>query len=268
MITTANYLLRAIVSNSDFYFEYEDCGDVWTALEQFWHDDYPEVLPEHDGSPFPIDVIAMEDGKAIQKYEFTFNAVVFHAFFDKGHTVDGIYTLDQFAKDIERKKEPVIYRQLRRKSVSGEIETFPIVSENYDDMDELCEKLNKFTGCDGEFQAIPWDASKREWEDLQKIFFVVGGDAKPEDKPDVQQAKDIIALWSDWCMGYDDENLWLDYMVKHPKGHCNRLHLQEKWDYCYEEYGHRAAMHMFWRELDNDNRTILTEYITTEWHKD
>ena len=84
----------------------------------------------------------------------------------------------------------------------------------------------------------------------------------------VQQAKDIIALWSDWCMGYDDEDLWLDYMVKHPKAHCNRQHLQKKWDCCYGKYGSKAAMQMFWRELDNDNRAILTEYITTEWHKD
>lgn len=90
----------------------------------------------------------------------------------------------------------------------------------------------------------------------------------PEQKPDTApNAKDIIALWSDWCMDYADENLWLDYMVKHPKGHCNRQHLQEKWDYCYEKYGSKAAMTMFWRELDNDNRTILTEYITTQWHK-
>lgn len=84
----------------------------------------------------------------------------------------------------------------------------------------------------------------------------------------VQQAKDIIALWSDWCMDYDDENLWLDYMVRHPKAHCNRQHLQKKWDYCYGKYGSKAAMQMFWRELDNNNRAILTEYITTEWHKD
>ena len=90
----------------------------------------------------------------------------------------------------------------------------------------------------------------------------------PEQKPSTApNAKDIIALWSDWCMDWDDENLWLDYMVKHPKDHCNRQHLQEKWDYCYEKYGNKAAMNMFWRELDNDNRAILTEYITTQWHK-
>ena len=93
-------------------------------------------------------------------------------------------------------------------------------------------------------------------------------DKQQSDAAAVQQAKDIITLWSDWCMDYDDENLWLDYMVRHPKGHCNRQHLQEKWHHCYEKYGNKAAMHMFWRELDNDNRAILTEYITTEWHKD
>lgn len=80
--------------------------------------------------------------------------------------------------------------------------------------------------------------------------------------------KDIISLWSDWCMDFDDENLWLDYMVKHPKGHCSRKHMQDKWDYCYEKYGNKAAMTMFWRELDNINRTILTEYIMTQWHKE
>ena len=79
--------------------------------------------------------------------------------------------------------------------------------------------------------------------------------------------ENIIALWSDWCMDWDDEDLWLDYMVKHPNGHCNRRHLQKKWNYCYMKYGSKAAMTMFWRELDNDNRAILTEYITTQWHR-
>ena len=192
MMTTANYIVKAVVDGEVYIFPYDNLGDAWEALEEFYHEDYPEELIRKDGGGlFPIDVIAMDGGKAIRKYEFTFNIGLFRAFFDKGHTADGIYTLDQFAKDIER---------------------------------------------------------------------------KPEDKPDVKQATDIIALWSDWCMGYDDENLWLDYMVKHPKGHCNRLHLQEKWNYCYEEYGHRAAMNMLWRELDNRNREILTEYILTKYH--
>lgn len=87
-----------------------------------------------------------------------------------------------------------------------------------------------------------------------------------QEEPATPSAKDIIALWSDWCMDYDDENLWLDYMVKHSNGHCNRQHLQEKWDSCYNQYGNKAAMTMFWRQLDNTNRDILTEYVTEVWH--
>ena len=104
MITTANYIVKAVVDGEVFIFQYE-ASVVWEALEQFWHEDYPEVLIDKGGGLFPIDVIAMDGGKVIRKYGFEFNAGVFHAFFDKGHTSDGIYTLDQFAKDVERKPE-------------------------------------------------------------------------------------------------------------------------------------------------------------------
>lgn len=192
MITTATYIIKAVVGGETYLFHYDDCGDAWEALEQFWHEDYPETIANlPDCGTFPIDVIAIDQGKAIRIYTFTFNCAVFDHFFDKGwsassHEPGQRYTLDQFANDIAR-------------------------------------------------------------------------------EPDTDM--DIIALWSDWCMDYDDENLWLDYMVKHPKGHCSRQHLQEKWDYCYEKYGNKAAMTMFWRELDRKNRAILTEYITTQWHK-
>lgn len=103
---------------------------------------------------------------------------------------------------------------------------------------------------------------------LQNITAWLEKTMLPKSKPEPKNTpKDIIDLWSDWCMDFDDENLWLDYMVKHPKAHCNRQHLQDKWDYCYEKYGNKAAMTMFWRELDNRNRDILTEYIMTQWHK-
>lgn len=188
MTTTANYLLVAQIDGEEYHFQYEDSYDVWATLEQFWHEDYPEVLIDKGGGLFPITVLSMLQGKVMYRYEFTFNCAVFHAFFDNGHTVSGIYTLDQFAKDIARKAdEPA-------------------------------------TPCD------------------------------------------IIALWSDWCMDYDDEDMWLDYMTKHPKAHCNRQHLQEKWDHCYGKYGSKAAMNMFWRELDSDNRAILTEYIITKYN--
>ena len=106
MITTANYILKAVVDGEVYIFPYDDLGDAWEALEEFYHEDYPEELIRKEGGGlFPIDVIAMDGGKAIRKYEFTFNIGLFRAFFDKGHTADGIYTLDQFAKDIERKPE-------------------------------------------------------------------------------------------------------------------------------------------------------------------
>ena len=112
MITTANYILKAVVDGEVFIFQYDEAPEVWDALEQFWHGDYPEVLIDKGDGLFPIDVIAMDGGKAIRKYEFEFNAGVFHAFFDKGHTADGIYTLGQFAKDIERKSDGQDPKQL------------------------------------------------------------------------------------------------------------------------------------------------------------
>jgi len=270
MITTANYLLRANVSNSDFYFEYADCGDVWTALEQFWHDDYPEVLPEHDGSPFPITVTALDgNGEACGQHTLTFNSAAFHAFYDHGRKASGPYTLDEFAKDIERKPELVIYRQLRRKSASGEIETFPIVSENYDGMNELCEKLNKFTGCDGEFHAIPWDASKHEWEELQKIFFVVGGNAMQKDQPSPKQLTDIMDRWEGFCYNhppYEDVILW---MVGGSKQHYLYQHFCSKFshlcDVCHNDT--MGAWMKFYRELDSEWAERLMQYVYCEWKK-
>ena len=269
MITTANYIVKAVVDGEVYIFPYDDLGDVWEALDEFYHEDYPEVLIDKGGGLFPIDVIAMDGGKAIRKYEFEFNAGVFHAFFDKGHTASGTYTLDQFAKDIERKKEPVIYRQLRRKSASGEIETFPIVSENYDDMDELCEKLNKFTGCDGEFHAIPWDASRHEWEELQKIFFVVGGDAMQKDQPSTKELTAIMDRWAGFCYNhppYDEVILW---MVGGSKTHYLYQHFCAKFshlcDVCHDDT--MGAWMKFYRYLDSQWAERLMQYVYCEWKK-
>jgi len=107
MTTTANYIVKAVVDGEVFIFLYDEAGDAWEALEQFWHEDYPEVLIDKGGL-FPIDVIAMDGGKGIRKYEFMFNAGVFHAFFDHGHKASGPYTLDEFAKDIEHKTETAV----------------------------------------------------------------------------------------------------------------------------------------------------------------
>lgn len=101
MITTANYLLIAKVGDLQYFFEYDKC-DIWETLEQFWHEDYPDTFIQiNDGGMFPIDVLALEDGKEIDRYPMQFNAAVFHAFFDHGHKADGIYTINEFAKDIK-----------------------------------------------------------------------------------------------------------------------------------------------------------------------
>lgn len=103
MITTANYLLHAMVGEAEYYFEYDSC-DVYEALETFWHEDYPEFLGdlETGNCLFPIDVKAMDGEAVICTYRFMFNIAVFHAYFDHGHKADGPYTLDEFARDIRR----------------------------------------------------------------------------------------------------------------------------------------------------------------------
>lgn len=191
MTITANYILTATVGGQEHLFEYEDAMDVWHVLEEFFICDHADTLIPLKGSEvYPVEVMAMHNGKVICTYRLQFCEVIFGAYFVKGFLAGGKpYTLDEFVKDIKMEENP----------------------------------------------------------------------ARPT-------AKDIIALWSDWCMDYADENLWLDYMVKHPKGHCSRQHLQEKWDSCYNQYGNKAAMTMFWRQLDDTNRDILTEYVTEVWH--
>ncbi len=111
MITTANYIIKAVVNGEHYVFQYEECGDTWEALELFWHDDFDEMLAQvPNNGVFPIDVIAMDDGKAIAVHEFTFNLPVFAHFFDKGWSASSTesqqcYTLEQFAQDIAREKE-------------------------------------------------------------------------------------------------------------------------------------------------------------------
>lgn len=106
MITTANYIIKAVVNGSTFIFQYDETMDVWETLGEFWHEDYPEVLADVQGSGlFPMDVYAMGDGngKVIAVYPFTFNHAVFHAFFDNGFKHDGHFTVDEFLDRILRK---------------------------------------------------------------------------------------------------------------------------------------------------------------------
>ncbi len=109
MKTTANYLLIAYVGGEQYYFEYEECGDMWEALEQFWHEDYPETLMDKDGR-FAVDVLAMDGGKSIKRYEVAFNNAHFHAFYDNGFKHDGPYTLNEFEKVLRHEREELNVR--------------------------------------------------------------------------------------------------------------------------------------------------------------
>ena len=105
MITTANYIIKATIKDRFFIMQFNG-GDVWTALEEFWHEDWPDVMAQFGGGDtFPLDVYAMDGTEVITTYAFTFNASVFHAFYDHGHKADGPYTLDEFDRDIRRKEK-------------------------------------------------------------------------------------------------------------------------------------------------------------------
>ena len=100
MITTANYQLTAKVGGEQYRFEY-DAGDVWEALGEFFHEDWPETLMQRrDGDLFPIDVAAMDDGKVIASYKLAFNASLFHYFYDHGRL-----TLDEFDRALREQRQ-------------------------------------------------------------------------------------------------------------------------------------------------------------------
>lgn len=108
MITTANYLLIAYVGGERYYFEYEDCGDMWEALEEFWHEDYNEVFDGNpDASRFAIDIHAVEEGRAIRCYETAFDCSLYRTFFDKGHTISESYTLNDFNSDLNNVRKEI-----------------------------------------------------------------------------------------------------------------------------------------------------------------
>lgn len=103
MITTAKYLLIAYVESEQYYFEYEHCGDMWEALETFWHEDYPETLQDDvHTSHIRVDVLWLENGKLIRRFETAFDCAHYHSFFDHGHTVDGPYLLDTFRRNLQK----------------------------------------------------------------------------------------------------------------------------------------------------------------------
>ncbi len=119
MITTATYILAAIVNGEKYIFEYK-AYDPWAALQEFWHEDYPKVILGKTGdSYFPIDVYSMLEGKVMYTYKMAFDHANFHAFFDKGHKADGIYTLDEFAEVINKERMKMSILERLTKATNG-----------------------------------------------------------------------------------------------------------------------------------------------------
>lgn len=95
MITTADYLIRVVAEGETYMFEY-DAPDVWTAMEEFWHDDWNDRLSHKAMTKaWPMDVMAMDGGKVIATYNFAFEMSHFHHYYDHGDI-----TLDEFDKAI------------------------------------------------------------------------------------------------------------------------------------------------------------------------
>lgn len=209
MTTTANYIIKAVVGGDTYVFQYDEAMDAWEAMEQFWHEDYPEVIINLQGSEmFPISVYAMENGKALREYPFTFNAAIFHAFYDKGHKADGIYTLDEFDRDIRRNVNVI------QASVSGE---GLAVSEN----NGQCSTLN----------------AQFDKNDVTSFFYYMWNKWCEEECKKTFAGGDYNHFWNKWCEAYDT--------MKGPRGAAelfymmlsksNRDKLVKRALECYEE---------------------------------
>ena len=91
MITTANYIVKVVAEGETYVFEY-DTADVWKALDEFWHEDWDDWLSDKKMTKaWPLDVMAMDDGKVIKTYELAFEMSYFHYYYDHGRI-----TLDEF----------------------------------------------------------------------------------------------------------------------------------------------------------------------------
>lgn len=106
MITTANYLLIAYIGTEQYTFEYEDKGDVLDVLNEFYGDDYPDLI-ELDGSgAFPIDIFAMDGNKVNATHKLAFHSGCFDHYFGKGWIASGPYTPEMFMQHLkETRKE-------------------------------------------------------------------------------------------------------------------------------------------------------------------
>lgn len=111
---TSTFVLTAKLSDIETFVFHYDCPHLETALDLFWHDDYPRGIIDCDNSGcFPIEIIAMPDmdGMVEKVFHFEFNSAAFDHYFDKGWSASSKepgqrYTFDQFLKDITPAQQP------------------------------------------------------------------------------------------------------------------------------------------------------------------
>ena len=151
MMMTANYLLTAYVAGEQYLFLYEDSGDVWEVLEDFYRNDYPETLSGKKGAEyFALDVTALDDGHAIRVYELAFNASIYHYFFDHGRITldrfDAALKEDRKTLDTEKKDyadDDLVYVRVLEQDTCDQIRighTFPVFGR---DLDKAAENTRK-----------------------------------------------------------------------------------------------------------------------------
>lgn len=115
MISTANYILLVTLGGVQHVYQNETARDIWSALQDFYFEDYPDLIEEEDIGIFPIDIMAMDGNEVVKTERLAFSNICFDHFYVKGWKADGIYTLNDFYKDLlttraeieERKKNDV-----------------------------------------------------------------------------------------------------------------------------------------------------------------
>lgn len=64
-----------------------------------------------------------------------------------------------------------------------------------------------------------------------------------------------------WCFNYDCPETFISHMCQKTGKEHLKAHILEKWDYVYETYGYRAAMNVFYTELDEGFKNALVDYV-------
>lgn len=142
----ADFYIRVVIDGKEYVFEYE-ASNIFAALEEFWHEDYPEFMGKL-GDTFDFDTYSMIGPEVERVRHWTFNTAMFHAFFDHGHKYDGPYNEKDFLKDIERKQEaeeenPLIYIRVLQHDTCDQVrigESFPAWKTRLDKVVENTKK--------------------------------------------------------------------------------------------------------------------------------